>query len=186
MEWILEIDEKKKLGIYFSSLINNVPHIVYMLLLVLFVIVALLLLVFKQSYLKKGISRLLIVEYCVILYFITVFSRKVNSVRKYDFEPFWSYEIPDLLLENVMNVVVFIPVGILLGLAFSNIKLWKVVIIGLLLSLPIELLQFLFKKGFAEIDDVIHNTVGCVVGYGLYSLFKGVFLKLWRRRVAHH
>lgn len=170
MEWILDVDGKKGFGIYFSSLINNVPHIVYMLLLVLFVIVAVLLLVFKHSEFKQSISRLLIVEYSVILYFITVFSRKAHSVRRYDFTPFWSYEKPDLLLENVMNVVVFIPVGILLGLAFSNIKLWKVVVIGLLLSLPIEILQFFLKKGFAEIDDVMHNTIGCMLGYGLSNI----------------
>ena len=32
----------------------------------------------------------------------------------------------------------------------------------------IEVLQFVFKRGFAEFDDVFHNVVGCVIGFGVY------------------
>ena len=175
---------KEGLRFYFSSLIKNVPQDVYSVLLALFFIIVILIVVFNKSILRKGVSRLLIVEYSVIIYYITVFSRKANHVRKFDFTPFWSYERPDLFLENVMNVVVFIPVGILLGYALTNVKLWKVLVVGLLLSLPIEILQFLFKKGFAEIDDVMHNVLGCMIGYGVYALLRFLYEKFSKRRVA--
>lgn len=32
----------------------------------------------------------------------------------------------------------------------------------------IEMLQFVFKKGYAEFDDVFHNALGCLIGYGVY------------------
>ena len=32
----------------------------------------------------------------------------------------------------------------------------------------IEVLQFVFKRGYAEVDDVVHNVVGCVVGFGIF------------------
>ena len=32
----------------------------------------------------------------------------------------------------------------------------------------IEVLQFVFKRGFAEFDDVFHNVVGCAIGFGVY------------------
>lgn len=34
-----------------------------------------------------------------------------------------------------------------------------------LLSSLIEVLQFVFKKGLCELDDVFHNVLGCMIGY---------------------
>lgn len=28
-----------------------------------------------------------------------------------------------------------------------------------------SVLQFRFMKGFSEVDDVMHNTVGCLIGW---------------------
>ena len=67
-----------------------------------------------------------------------------------------------------MNVVVFIPVGVLLGSMFqgSRFKMtwWKALLIGCSISITIEALQFCCMKGFSELDDVMHNTVGCLIG----------------------
>lgn len=71
-----------------------------------------------------------------------------------------------------MNVVLFIPVGLLIGLAIKNMKWWMVGLIGFCISLGIETLQFVFWKGFSEFDDVMHNTVGCLLGYGLTHLVR--------------
>lgn len=67
------------------------------------------------------------------------------------------------------------PVGILLGLAFRSITWWKALLIGCGISVSIEALQYFFQRGFAETDDVMHNTLGCVLGY---MLVKGVGLML--------
>lgn len=64
-----------------------------------------------------------------------------------------------------MNVVVFIPVGLLLGFAFKQMTWRKALLIGCSISISIEALQFWFMKGFSEVDDVMHNTFGCIVGY---------------------
>lgn len=45
-------------------------------------------------------------------------------------------------------------------------------VIGCSISTTIEVLQFCFMKGFSEMDDVMHNTVGCVIGFGFYSLIE--------------
>ena len=83
--------------------------------------------------------------------------------------PFWSYgEINNgdiyILRENIMNILVFIPIGFFMFLGFSKLKAWMITSIGLVLSVFVEMFQYLFKKGFCEIDDVIHNTLGCVLG----------------------
>lgn len=83
-----------------------------------------------------------------------------------------------------MNVVIFIPKGLLLGCVFRNLSWWKVFLIGLGISFLIEALQLYMKCGFAETDDVIHNTLGCLLGYGLYSIIKIGYEKISKRHVA--
>lgn len=117
------------------------------------------------------VSRIYMPVFCS-----TVVFRKFNENKKYDFHPFWSYSaLKDgrevLLAENMMNVVVFIPVGILLGFAFPNIKWWKAMLVGCCISVTIEALQYFFHRGFSEFDDLMHNTLGCLIGYGMCMLF---------------
>jgi len=66
--------------------------------------------------------------------------------------------------------VVFIPIGLLLGCAFKQMTWWKALLIGCSISITVEALQFWFMKGFSEVDDVMHNTVGCFIGYGIFLI----------------
>ena len=100
----------------------------------------------------------------------TVIFRTTGETRQYDFHLFWSYKAiqegrEDLLAENIMNVVVFIPVGLLLSIAFKQVTWWKALLIGCCISVTIEALQFFLMRGFSELDDVMHNTVGCLIGW---------------------
>ena len=54
--------------------------------------------------------------------------------------------------------MVFVPVGLLAGATFRSMSWKKALVIGMCLSLGIETLQFVFRKGISEIDDVMHNT----------------------------
>ena len=78
-----------------------------------------------------------------------------------------------------MNVVVFIPIGILLGSLLRVKGAWLItLIVGLGISVSIEALQYFFHRGFAETDDVMHNTIGCILGWlmvkGSRLMVKGV------------
>jgi glycopeptide antibiotics resistance protein len=42
---------------------------------------------------------------------------------------------------------------------------WKALLIGCGISVTIEALQFFLMRGFSELDDVMHNTVGCLIGW---------------------
>ena len=120
--------------------------------------------------------------YSYLLLGSTIFFRSSFEEDRYNFTPFWSYRaiqkgVDYLLPENIMNVMVFLPVGFLLGCALVNIKWQIVLLIGFGLSVSIEIMQYLFKCGFSEIDDVIHNSLGCFLGY---LLFKGAKLMVQR------
>ena len=102
---------KDKFELYLDPLINGVPHYMYEGLLYLFCIGAVLIIVRKKKRAWKGISWLLLTEYIFLIYCSTVIFRVVRGVREYDYTPFLSYNRPELLVENIMNVVVFVPVG---------------------------------------------------------------------------
>ena len=118
---------------------------------------------------------LLLIEYVVVLFCTTVLFRETRDVTAFNYELFWSYrEIAkgirdDLLPQVIMNVAVFVPVGIMTGIVTQSLNLrrrWLTVIgLGVALSISIEVLQLLCGKGFAELDDVFHNSLGCVMGF---------------------
>jgi glycopeptide antibiotics resistance protein len=110
----------------------------------------------------------------ILLLALAVLTRNIHPKRPFDFTPFWSYRAvlqggnDALLTQIIANVLAFVPVGLLLGCAFGRMKWWKALAIGGGFSLLIEVLQFVFKRGFAEFDDVFHNMLGCAIGFGLY------------------
>ncbi len=58
------------------------------------------------------------------------------------------------------------------------------VIVGLLLSVSIELVQLFSHRGFFEFDDIIHNTLGIVIGIALYKIVSLIVKRLNLKRVA--
>lgn len=77
----------------------------------------------------------------------------------------------DLWYQSFGNVLWFIPFGFgLPSLRRTKIAAWRVIGWGLLLSLAIESLQFVLASGVADIDDVIFNTIGTILGFGLWRL----------------
>ena len=43
------------------------------------------------------------------------------------------------------------------------------------ISPTIEALQFFFMRGFSELDDVMHNTLGCLIGFGFMIILRIIF-----------
>lgn len=70
----------------------------------------------------------------------------------------------------VMNIVMFIPVGILIPALWKNNTRFKnTVLTGFLFSLLIELSQ-LFNMRATDLDDLLMNTLGSAIGYTIYYL----------------
>ena len=89
--------------------------------------------------------------------------------------PFHSYraviagENKEILRSNFMNVVLFYPAGLfaceLLPKSWSRAK--RVILVAVLFALVsagIEFCQYHFALGQAEVDDVIHNALGALIG----------------------
>ena len=80
----------------------------------------------------------------------------------------------DLLINMLGNCGMFIPSGIILPVIYKKLDTFgKVTAAGILLSLCIEIAQLPFAIRATDIDDLILNTLGVMVGYGIYRLIKG-------------
>jgi glycopeptide antibiotics resistance protein len=90
---------------------------------------------------------------------------------------------PQDLQTSLLNILLMVPFGF--GLPFiSNFRMKKVVVLGLLFSIAIELMQlltgYLAKITFrvADVNDVIFNTVGVAIGYLLFIGFVGIYRRI--------
>lgn len=66
------------------------------------------------------------------------------------------------------NIFWFIPMGIVLGKRFG---FFTTVLLAGLISFSIEVLQWLFNNGVSDIDDIIFNIAGAIIGYWLIYFF---------------
>ena len=100
-----------------------------------------------------------------------VFPLRINCIP---FVYLFDYDnIRDIIWNVVGNAAMFIPSGIVLPIIYRKLNsFWKVVAAGALISLSIESLQLLFPSRASDIDDLILNTLGVAVGYGIYAACK--------------
>ena len=75
----------------------------------------------------------------------------------------------------ILNIIMFMPFGFLLPLIWKNFRnAKKVVLMGFLMSLAIEICQ-LFNIRTTDIDDLLMNTLGTLVGYCCWKVFSLIF-----------
>ena len=68
------------------------------------------------------------------------------------------------------NILAFIPLGIYIWMLKSKWSFAKRVLATVVLTLAFEITQFIFAIGRADITDVLSNTLGGVIGIGIYAL----------------
>ena len=78
--------------------------------------------------------------------------------------------VRDIIWNVAGNMVMFIPGGIVLPIVYRKLdSFWKVTAAGAFISLCVEILQLPFPSRASDIDDLILNTLGAVIGYGIYA-----------------
>lgn len=110
------------------------------------------------------VFRSLLAAYVVFILMETVIGRK-PGVACYELVPFWSYSHPELMTEIILNYILFMHLGFLLYLCLGQKRGTRVVLSGFLFSVSIKIIQLVFRIGLFEFDDMIGNTIGCLIGY---------------------
>lgn len=110
----------------------------------------------------KKSRKILVALYILIILWITLFSREPMTTRIFR-GLFWEIEMR--YWNNIIqNILLFIPLGFLIGGK-------RGIIAGLLLSIGIELTQYIAVLGYCELDDVLNNTIGAAIGSLLFKKF---------------
>lgn len=75
------------------------------------------------------------------------------------------------------NILLFVPLGFATPFRFRIHKLWKATLIGFFISIIVEISQLFVSMRSFDVDDLLLNTLGTVVGYFAFQLFFKVFRK---------
>ena len=76
---------------------------------------------------------------------------------------------PDGYRDIILNIVCFIPVGLLVGLLSEKYRWVKALFAGLLVSLTIELSQLIWHRGVFDVNDLFNNALGALIG-GVFAV----------------
>jgi glycopeptide antibiotics resistance protein len=161
--------------VYTLGAIGVIPSIVYWVLLVVLVVGVAFILFSQETRRLQKIAKLLLLEWCWVVFSSAVFFRETKPENAIVLVPLSSYfcitensYFLEAMVINILNIIMFVPIGLLLRMSSHN---WKgVVLVGGLISVAIEVTQFVLRRGLCEIDDVIHNVLGCMVGYAIATL----------------
>ena len=107
----------------------------------------------------------------------------VRNIQAANFIPFttigaslFNPQLPVELPTLIYNIAAFIPLGFLLPCISEKARRWyATLILGLLIALLFELVQLVTALGTADIDDLLLNVTGVMIGYGFFKLISLFF-----------
>lgn len=121
----------------------------------------------------RGLNVGLVLVWIAVILKVTIFHRAggVAELRLLPLQPLLlgTYNSPEYFRSLLMNVFLFVPFGVGLTSALPvSLPIKKrfgwAILAGFLLSLLIELIQLVFSLGYAEMDDLLTNTLGTALG----------------------
>lgn len=161
----------------------------------IFVVIIYLPILFKLK--KKGISPTRQVSYIglVCSIFLIVFATMLfmlisfDSTHTLNFIPFNWNEIGlyQFVVEKIPNILLFIPFGFSVPAVYkSKRNIWKTMLIVFLTTFGIEFLQYFMGRS-ADIDDVITNFLGGLIGYILFLAFNKLLknTNFWKKFIKN-
>ena len=133
----------------------------------------------------------MLTAWLALTFYYTLGRRSAGAVAEIRLIPFYSYYLvrqggnPELIRSNLMNVMLFWPAG-LLGAELLP-RAWKGVLrvllafaASVLMSFGIEWAQYNWGLGWPEVDDLIHNALGALLG----ALSGAVPFTVWNKITA--
>ena len=134
----------------------------------------------EQSKANKAANRLttvLFVVSLIVLYWILLLKLGVQfsymENRSVNLIPFSGP--PILNVENILNTVIFIPLGIYAGILFQRWMFGKQLLFSLLFSLLVEGLQYILRLGAFDVTDICTNTFGGIIGFMIFKVIETAF-----------
>lgn len=128
---------------------------------------------FRVKNKKNYVLWVLLIEYAFVVVCSTIICRNPMCFEfdRLELMPFWTYNsvlthVPGVSVwDIVLNVALFLPLGFIVKLLSPSLSLIKMLGLAIICSFLIETNQYVFEKGIAQIDDVMHNAIGSAIGW---------------------
>lgn len=124
-------------------------------------------------------------SYLTIMSYLLFFSRRIFLFTEVNLQPFKTigpyilgsvHANAYVIVRNLLgNVILFIPLGLIIGILLKN-KYTKMLAL-LFIPIGIEAIQYLSETGVSDIDDVILNFLGGLIGWGMLSLIESLYAR---------
>ena len=128
---------------------------------------------------RKHVVILSLIVYIAVFFSLAVLFRESSdkcTIRLDLFKEFLEPG-PEGYRDLILNIVCFIPVGLLVGLLLEKYRWAKAWLVGLLVSLTIEFSQLIWHRGVFDVNDLFNNALGALIGgviaVGVISFYKG-------------
>lgn len=135
--------------------------------------------IYKKEKARIFPSCVLLIIYIEILLQTAFFSREPGSRKQIDLNLFGTWGQTAIAHAYfIENIIMFIPFGILAPMVFKRMrKMSFCVFIGFLCSCGIEISQLITQRGYCQLDDVVTNTMGMLVGWAIWLVFHKAVIK---------
>ena len=132
---------------------------------------------------QRNLTKILFAIYFLILVWILLFKMSFSldelyKSRSINLIPFMGSVVVNgriYINEIIDNILVFIPIGIYICMLKEDWSILRKISVGFFISLGIEVLQFILAIGATDITDLIGNTLGGIIGIGVFYLFSKLF-----------
>ena len=134
----------------------------------------------KRIVIYKEVMSLIFIIYVLCLYYIVTYKNiNYGGVNLVPFKEMFRYSfMSDKFIKNIIgNIVLFIPYGYFSSYFLNNKKFSFNILFTLIVTLSIELVQYNIGRTF-DIDDIILNVIGGVIGFIVYIALDAVKGKL--------
>ncbi|HET7627908.1 MAG TPA: VanZ family protein [Bacillales bacterium] len=133
----------------------------------------------NQAFMDMRVKRFVFLcwfTYVVILLYVTLFTHNYYTYgRSVNLQLFDSIELMLhsgsywLFIKNVYgNILLFLPQGLLLPILFRKCRnFFLLFFVAVVSSFTIESLQYAYAKRIFDIDDILLNVVGAIIGWAL-------------------
>jgi glycopeptide antibiotics resistance protein len=126
---------------------------------------------------NKLVLGALFIGYIVFVLQLTVIGRGTSHFLEMNLYPFggyieaWQKYSLREFQNGIFNILMFVPMGILLPYMSYKFRAFKrLLLVVVCATIAIETYQTLSGAGLFEVDDIINNTLGGIMGYQLYRL----------------
>ena len=134
----------------------------------------------KKLVLYKELYALIFILYILCLFEVVTFQDVNYGTSNYiPFKEIFRYNFGSrLFVKNIVgNILLFLPYGYYVSDFLKPKKAWITLLLTILVSTTIEIVQLNIGRTF-DIDDIILNTIGGILGYLLYSGISSIVNKL--------